>query len=249
MDDPQAFARLTRVNLNIDLNDEDEKRRRKEFRALEPPPSTNKDPTIYTYNHALFSFNLKKPSWDAKGAIEGQLGEEDMRQRFFYPFLKPGSVFYDIGACHGSWTFPALALGATVYAFEPDPRFHESISNSCAVNPGFAHRLKLFENALANKEVVGQLLELEEVVFKTLDNIVRELEAPSYIKIDVEGLEKHVLKGAVETIARYKPRIFVENHLGKEGEEEIKNFLSGFRCVSGRKEKSFSYLFFEPKIQ
>ena len=38
---------------------------------------------------------------------------------------------------------------------------------------------------------------------------------PSLLKIDVEGYENKVLLGAIKTIKKYKPAIYVENNLGK----------------------------------
>jgi hypothetical protein len=45
---------------------------------------------------------------------------------------------------------------------------------------------------------------------KTLDSVYEGI--PSVIKIDVEGAELNVLKGAIETIKKHKPSILVEIH-------------------------------------
>jgi 2-polyprenyl-3-methyl-5-hydroxy-6-metoxy-1,4-benzoquinol methylase len=42
--------------------------------------------------------------------------ETPMRERYWQP--KAGDVCIDIGAFHGSYTLPALAAGATVYAID-----------------------------------------------------------------------------------------------------------------------------------
>jgi FkbM family methyltransferase len=47
----------------------------------------------------------------------------------------------------------------------------------------------------------------------TVDSLVAELNLkPSVIKIDVEGFEDLVLKGAVETLKQYRPTLFIEFH-------------------------------------
>lgn len=52
---------------------------------------------------------------------------------------------------------------------------------------------------------------------ETLDNLAKSLQlAPNLIKIDVEGAESKVLRGARELCARYKPQIIVEMHSGPE---------------------------------
>jgi len=52
-----------------------------------------------------------------------------------------------------------------------------------------------------------------------------DIPKPDFIKIDVEGFELDVINGALETIRRYKPGIFVEIHSSDIG-SKIKNILS-----------------------
>ena len=44
----------------------------------------------------------------------------------------------------------------------------------------------------------------------TIDSL--QLEACDFIKIDVEGFEYFVIKGAIQTIQKYKPVIFYEEN-------------------------------------
>jgi hypothetical protein len=47
----------------------------------------------------------------------------------------------------------------------------------------------------------------------TIDDIVESLKLePTFIKIDVEGAEHHVLKGASNTLQKYHPKILLEIH-------------------------------------
>jgi FkbM family methyltransferase len=238
------FIELTRVNVDTDWIDEEEKERRRLFHALEPPLSSGPDPSVYEFTFSNGrAFKMKKPDWDAKGAIEGQMVEEDMRQRFFYPHIGP--LFFDVGACHGSWTLPALALGARVFAFEPDPRYMDSLEASVSINPGFRDRVTLCENGIVHVEARGNFFELEDVPFTTIDRIVDQFRVvPSFIKIDVEGMELHVLRGAAKTIELLHPKIFIENHLGSEGERDLRELLSSYQFIVGRSEEAFTYLFF-----
>jgi FkbM family methyltransferase len=52
------------------------------------------------------------------------------------------------------------------------------------------------------------------VPVRSLDDYVHEqrLPAPAVIKIDVEGAEGHVIRGAVETLKRHRPAILCELH-------------------------------------
>ena len=59
------------------------------------------------------------------------------------------------------------------------------------------------------------------VTISTLDQeLATDLTAPDFIKIDVEGFEVPVLRGALKTLERYRPDIFVEIHGYSEAEKE-----------------------------
>jgi 2-polyprenyl-3-methyl-5-hydroxy-6-metoxy-1,4-benzoquinol methylase len=61
--------------------------------------------------------------------------ETPLRERYWQP--KAGDVCIDIGAFHGSYTLPALAAGATVYAIDARYRAAEGAA-STSVPPGSA---------------------------------------------------------------------------------------------------------------
>lgn len=53
-----------------------------------------------------------------------------------------------------------------------------------------------------------------EVVTKTIDDIYKEMGSINVIKIDVEGFEEHVLRGATELL-KTKPKIAIEIHIDR----------------------------------
>jgi FkbM family methyltransferase len=69
---------------------------------------------------------------------------------------------------------------------------------------------------------------ITEVNFNTVDNLDIQ---PFFIKIDVEGAELLVLKGAAEIIDKMAPVILVEIQ-NQENYKEIKNFLSKFGYIN-----------------
>ena len=69
---------------------------------------------------------------------------------------------------------------------------------------------------------------ITEVNFNTVDNLDIQ---PFFIKIDVEGAELLVLKGAAEIIDKMAPVILVEIQ-NQENYNEIKNFLSKFVYIN-----------------
>jgi hypothetical protein len=56
---------------------------------------------------------------------------------------------------------------------------------------------------------LGAYQQGEKVRMLTIDSL--DLQHCDFMKIDVEGMELEVLKGARETIARFKPALYVEN--------------------------------------
>ena len=56
---------------------------------------------------------------DWRGFRSGACAKEPETARWIRRTAHPGSVFYDIGACVGSYSLIAAALGASVHAFEP----------------------------------------------------------------------------------------------------------------------------------
>lgn len=140
--------------------------------------------------------------------------------------IKPGATFLDIGANIGFYTVPAAAKGAAVHAFEPCSDTADRLERNIQLNSltGIAvNRLALDEKrgtALLN---VGQRSNMgqssiavqtggtsETVSVTTLDDYAENLAAVDIIKIDVEGAEERVLRGAQSTLARFSPRIFME---------------------------------------
>ncbi len=62
----------------------------------------------------------------------------------------------------------------------------------------------------------------EEIETETLDNFcTRNNLQPNFLKIDVEGNELRIFKGALETLKVYKPKIMVEIEARHVGQEQV----------------------------
>lgn len=153
-------------------------------------------------------------------------------ERCIRQLLRPGDVAVDIGANLGYFTaVMAQSVGASgrVVALEPVPDTFERLQLGAALN-GFAQvtalQLALGEadgraeiafdprfagSASIHRQAGGGAVS-REVGVRPLDDLLRELavEHPSLLKIDVEGHELAVVRGALETIARARPAIIVE---------------------------------------
>jgi len=132
--------------------------------------------------------------------------------------LRPSDLFVDIGANVGSYTIlAAKGVGASAFAFEPIPatfaRLRENIrlnhieDRVVCLNVGigetaetirFTARLDTVNHALADGEVDAQAIDVPVLM---LDGIMQDKD-PALIKVDVEGYETPVLKGAVATLRK-----------------------------------------------
>lgn len=153
-----------------------------------------------------------------------------------------GLVIYDVGANTGIFTLHfARAVGpdGAVVAFEPNPMTYRRLVNNLNVNrftwvtplqlalgnvaetkqliiPG-AHSVASFVEAHVRnwqQKTGDSPMNYVDVEVAPLDFVVsqRQLRPPHLVKIDVEGYEYEVLMGAAQTIAQYKPRLFIEIH-------------------------------------
>jgi FkbM family methyltransferase len=147
----------------------------------------------------------------------------------------PGTVAYDIGSWHGFFAGVMAAQGAShVHVFEPLPVNAERISRLIALNPD--RRITLNAFAVGESESEMDLMVMPEtsmakleastfqadnmsanrvrVKVRSIDSMIAagEIAPPALIKIDVEGAEGMVLRGARETIGRHLPVIFAEVH-------------------------------------
>lgn len=147
--------------------------------------------------------------------------------------LPPGGCFVDVGAHQGLWTLYGAKLvgpAGRVCSIEPSPAFaklqlvaalYPAIRPvRCAVGAtgGEATFFAQGDSASASLvESVTQItqelrphisIEPQSVLVRTLDDIVAELErTPSLVKIDTEGFELEVLRGAPQLLAKRVPLV------------------------------------------
>ena len=150
-------------------------------------------------------------------------------------------IILDIGANIG---FTALSMAkrsgakSKVFAFEPDPYNYTQLKENTALNQSLKvniyniglgskkDQLKLAINTANNrggnriKSDVTENYNLVEIV--KVDDFVSENNVANIdlVKIDVEGFELNVLKGAENSIIKYSPVLFIElsdNNLKEQG--------------------------------
>jgi FkbM family methyltransferase len=154
--------------------------------------------------------------------------------------LKPGMNFYDVGANMGEFTLLAAnAVGENgkVFSFEPMSEMFGLLQHNIALN-NFQNRVGLFNIALSDKKGEADLFAatevnevgshedglhtlygtkersvfLQKIQLEKLDELFTEknLSKPDVLKVDVEGAELFVLKGAEAILKKYQPKIILE---------------------------------------
>jgi FkbM family methyltransferase len=68
---------------------------------------------------------------------------------------RPGTVFWDIGANVGYYSFLFAAAGYTVVAVEPESQNAELFRTSLCLNPNLASRMTLLQTAVSSPEIVN----------------------------------------------------------------------------------------------
>lgn len=127
--------------------------------------------------------------------------------------IVPSTVVIDIGAYIGDHTIAYVNAGAVVYAFEPNPEAFECLRYNLGgaanlYNIGLSdHDGEMAFLSPNENKGMGFLSEGNGVTVTTLD---RQDLTPSFIKIDVEGMEINVLRGAENTIKAYRPVMLIE---------------------------------------
>jgi FkbM family methyltransferase len=129
---------------------------------------------------------------------------------FTLHFLRPGDTFVDVGANVGTYTI--LASGATrarAIAFEPDAGTAVRLARNIELN-GLSSLVDIHLAAAGerpgvvrfsigrgpqNQVVAADSISARDIPVETLDDAVGD-RAPLLMKIDVEGYEAHVLRGA-----------------------------------------------------
>lgn len=174
---------------------------------------------------------MADPAFNAGG---GAMNYEAQYFRRFVKFLRPTDVVFDVGANQGQYSIPAgLRVGAAgrVYAFEPAPAALDILFRQIALN-GLGDVVLPVSSLVADRASVAMDFHVGATAVGwssaayqpagtrrllapavSLDEFSEaRQQAPQTIKIDVEGLEIDVLKGAEGLLRRHSPRVFCAVH-------------------------------------
>jgi len=151
--------------------------------------------------------------------------------------VHPNFVVWDIGANQGIFSLSAAwlaGLDGLVIAIEPDPMLASLLADSCALSAHMARapvaivplavsdsigqqQFHIARRARASNHLEGfgnsqsgRTRETLPVLTVTLDWLSLYLPPPQLLKIDVEGAELSVLRGAATLLRKYRPILICE---------------------------------------
>jgi len=150
-------------------------------------------------------------------------GRQPGLRRLYAPFVKPGTLVFDVGAHLGDRTVAFAALGARVVALEPQPSIARWLRRIVGRNP----RIEVLEEAVGREEGTATLavsgshptvstlsaawregMPVRNAGFRgvrwdravavpvtTLDRLSERFGRPDFCKLDIEGHEAEALEG------------------------------------------------------
>lgn len=166
-------------------------------------------------------------------------------------YVRAGNVVWDIGANCGVFSVAASGLAGReglVVALEPD-RFLSGLlfrsasarsaeaapievlccaasdrTGTAVLNIARRGRSTNFLSTVAGRSDSGGVRESERVMVASLDSLLADLPGPQVLKIDVEGAEALVIRGAQHLLTHVRPTILCE--VGDDTRREVIETLS-----------------------
>ncbi len=166
--------------------------------------------------------------------MSGQVFESHIINGSIIPkYISNAKYVVDVGAnigCHGI-SYAHANPNLTVWAFEPQKRLCNILRRNVVQN-NLSDRVNVYDCGIGHTSMECQLSSLdtvqdknhngwnkaglgigqggEKMSIRTLDSF--DLPGLDFIKIDVEGAEGLVIRGAQETLKKYKPVVFFEHN-------------------------------------
>jgi FkbM family methyltransferase len=159
---------------------------------------------------------------------------------------EPSDTVLDLGGCWGDTALyfaSKVGEGGKVFSFEFIPGNIKLFQKNTLMNPALSKRIELIPHPVtsASGEKVyykdnGPGSKVESIPFDgqtgevntiSIDDFVhqRKLDKVDFIKMDIEGAELMALKGALETIKRFKPKLAISIYHSLDDFVDIPNWI------------------------
>lgn len=152
-----------------------------------------------------------------------------------------GDYAIDAGGCFGDTAlFFAQSVGASghVYTFDPLRKHCNIMRDAFKLNSELGARISIFESGVSERDQAGHPDESdridpgaraigEELDLRSIDSMVAkgEIARVDFIKMDIEGSELAALKGAADSIAKWRPKLAISLYHRLEDFHVIPSYL------------------------
>lgn len=162
----------------------------------------------------------------------------ELEIELFDQLVKPGAVVMDVGANIGAHTVRFSQLvgeSGRVIAFEPQRIVYQTLCANVALNSLL--NVDCYQTGVGEREESMKVVDVDPRVSNNFGGLSLNLPGPGemvpvlrldgfsglsrldLIKIDVEGMESAVLRGAEKLVEKFRPVLYVENDRPEHSEE------------------------------
>jgi FkbM family methyltransferase len=211
------------------------------------------DPPIHQfyYRNQLVRFAVWNPNDVVQREhVRGDFYEIDDLE-YHRSLIPVGATVVDVGANVGNHSvyYACCTRAVRVVAIEACPECFTKLQRNIEINPLARKKCQTINSGVGEKTGRATLrpgppdnsgltqLTLEDsgpIEIVTLDSLIPEEREVTLLKIDVEGMESAVLRGATESLREHRPVLSIECRVGREA--EITQLLDEHRY---RRERTF----------
>jgi len=212
---------------------------------------------LYSTSYKKYGIPIKVYTPPPSIVVYGYLGQYEYKGSRIIA-VEEDDVVLDCGGCYGDtallFAYKAGRNGK-IYSFEFIPGHIEIFKRNLALNPSVAGNIEIIKNPLWDRSGVSlnfknngpgskvnpDSIDKPDGKVKTvsIDDFVlnKSISKVDFIKMDIEGAELNSLKGAINTITRFKPKLAISLYHSLEDFVKIPQYLndlnSGYKFYIG----------------